>query len=482
MTSYWFTRRPEEVEHRHPFLVFDCHDQLHFPLTVFAKEACVRVEQETVQTYLYSMLPYFTYLETDVWQVRAGIVWNAASKQVRQAVDDYLVNKLQCKVQPHHYGWKSVSLTAGTRSSLRVFLAALKLFYQVMIFKGYYTSPNPMVDTMSATITAVETRMEREEQESTAPHMPARSGVIEPEKRPKYRLTDSYYKLQHEEWVPQILDDPKLPALIFRGGKLLSLKHTRQRDEVVTWLLFDTGARISEVTGLMLGDWASLGTHNKAHTFNKGSNGRRVKQLSFADDTVMLLKRYFDEERIRFDPHGYTLENYLLLAKQKYLDLRTVPLFLTMQGTQFTPKEYREHYWNPACAALDIEADVHQVRHWHVTREVRDIYETAKDKAEIERRLRGLVQYMKWSSEETLDVYQHYFDEQLNDDKREDLHKRMHEEVRLYLQERQPGKQGKHAPQQNKYNDQGTKTTQSLVLQREDEPNMAFIYSFAGEV
>jgi hypothetical protein len=69
---------------------------------------------------------------------------------------------------------------------------------------------------------------------------------------------------------------------------------------------------------------------------------------------VILLKRYFDEERIRFDPNGYQLEDYLLLSKRKQMDLQTIPLFLTAQATQLTPKDYREHYWNPACQAAGI--------------------------------------------------------------------------------------------------------------------------------
>ena len=35
--AYWFAPRPPDVSHRHPFLVFDCQDQLHFELTVLEK-------------------------------------------------------------------------------------------------------------------------------------------------------------------------------------------------------------------------------------------------------------------------------------------------------------------------------------------------------------------------------------------------------------------------------------------------------------
>lgn len=226
----------------------------------------------------------------------------------------------------------------------------------------------------------------------------------------------------------------------------------------------------------MLGDWAVLGTKAKAKAFSKGSYGRRIKTISFAEDTVILLQRYFDQERVRFDPHGYPLDLYLELAARKQVDLSTIPLFLSQQGTQLTPKEYREHYWNPACAAAGIEVDVHQARHWHVTREVRDIYETAKNAKQVEQRMRDLVDYMKWKSKETLGVYEHYFQQQHNADARDDFQKRLHAEVQQYLEEWQQGKRAKtisHKP----------KDAPHVVpmQQFDDEPDLKFLYSLAGQ-
>src|SRR5260221_13946881 len=80
---------------------------------------------------------------------------------------------------------------------------------------------------------------------------------------------------------------------------------------------------------------------------------------------------------------------------------------------------------------------------WLVTRSVRDIYETSSSKGEIEQRLRGLVEYMKWKREETLAAYQHYFDEKLDADTRDVFHQRMHEEIQKYQQERRQGKRQK---------------------------------------
>jgi hypothetical protein len=240
MNSFWFTPRPKEVEHHHPFLVFDGTDRLHLPLTIFAHDASRRLSPKTVQTYLHAMLPFFTWLDTDAWQVRVGVTWDAPPRQIRQAVEDYLVSKLRCKVQLHQQGWRLVSLTTGTRSSLQIFLSALKLFYQIMATRGRYPFLNPLLEPVSASAASVEARLVQEDE---TPRMPDRSGVATPEQKPGHRLSDQYFRLKHEEWIPQILDDPKFPALILEGGKQLPLKYTRKRDEVLTWLLFETGAR-----------------------------------------------------------------------------------------------------------------------------------------------------------------------------------------------------------------------------------------------
>lgn len=477
MTQYWFTRRPKSVEHQHLYLVFDAQDRLHFPLTQFAKEACTRLDPKTIQTYLYPLCSYFTWLDTNVWQVRQEQTWDTSPEVVRHSVDDYLVQKLQCQLILQQQGWKYVALTAGTKSTLRIFLAALKLFYQIMREQKLYLFANPLVDSMSTTIAAAISHMEREDgEQKKPPRMPAKSGVEAPQKKPERRLTDLYYKLEHDEWHPQIIDDPKLPGDILAGGQQLSLKHTRQRDEVVTWLLFETGARVSEVCGLMLGDWAMLGTKTKAKSFSKGSSGRRIKTISFAEDTVILLQRYFDQKRIRFDPDGYPLDLYLELAARKQVDLSTIPLFLSQQGTQLTPKTYREHYWNPACAVAGIEVDVHQARHWHVTREVRDIYETAKNAKEVEQRMRDLVDYMKWKSKETLGVYEHYFQQLHNADTRDDFQKRLHAEVQQHLEEWQQGKRKKAILYKSK------DTLHVVPVQQfDDEPDLNFLYSLARQ-
>jgi len=87
--------------------------------------------------------------------------------------------------------------------------------------------------------------------------------------------------------------------LILQGGKQLSLKQTRQRDEVVTWLslkqerVFQRSLASCSVTGFAL-----VRTPKLRHS-TKGVS-ETAKVLSFHEETVVLLKRYFDQEAVSF--------------------------------------------------------------------------------------------------------------------------------------------------------------------------------------
>jgi hypothetical protein len=142
---------------------------LHFPLTRFAKEACSRLAPKTVQTYLYALCPSFSGLDTAVWQVRMGQTWDAQPTQVRHSIDDYLVQKLQCQILPQKEDWKYVAITVGTKRTLRIYLAALKLSDQIMREQKLYPWASPLVDSVHATIAAAMVQVEREEGEHDPP-------------------------------------------------------------------------------------------------------------------------------------------------------------------------------------------------------------------------------------------------------------------------------------------------------------------------
>jgi integrase len=194
----------------------------------------------------------------------------------------------------------------------------------------------------------------------------------------------------------------------------------------VTRLLFETGGRIFEVTGLTLGDWVNRGLTREATAVSKGSHGRRVKFFRFSTDTATLLRRYFDGERRSHDGTNWRLADYLSARDDKLTDLNKVPIFLSTRGTQLKAKSFRETYWVPACRAVDLDADPHQARHWYVTMAVRAIHETSNTESEIGRRIRELIEYMQWrGGEETMAAYDHYFDAVRHADIQDQLHERL---------------------------------------------------------
>jgi integrase len=417
------------ADSQYPALVFDLENRLHFPLTIFATEAVKRSSVSTARAYLNAILPFFSWPETDEWQKRAVRSWDDAPERIRRSIQDYLIARLKCKLKEHRAGFQLVSLTAGARSTVRVFLSALKLYYRVMRAQGFYHYDNPLVDGLSPALAEVEEGLA---EDGLGPRLPQISGVVAPRK--KQRLSDSYFKLVGEVWVPQVIDDPQFPARVFTGGQKIGW---RLREQCIARILFESGGRVSEVVGQTLGDWVARGMLQETQAFSKGSHGKRVKFLRFSAATAKLLRRYCDTERREIDLHHYALDDYLQASRSGKLDLYQAPLFLSYHKTPLAPKTFRDRYWNPACRAAGIEADVHQARHWYVTQIVRGIYEMARSEAELQRRLRELIEYMGWKSGwETLEAYQHYFDPQRHAEIQDQLHQRLDLSLRQSLQDR----------------------------------------------
>ena len=112
-------------------LVFDAQDRLHLPLTLFAKEVHARLAPRPFRSTC-TRLPLLHLARYEYLAGSHGTNLGSATRRVRRSIDDYLAQKLQCQILPQRQGWKYVASTAGTKSTLRIFLAALKLYYQIM--------------------------------------------------------------------------------------------------------------------------------------------------------------------------------------------------------------------------------------------------------------------------------------------------------------------------------------------------------------
>lgn len=434
--TYRLSRNPAENSKIYPWLVLDGRGRLHLPLTVFAGEAAAQVASKTAQQYLTATLPFFSFLEADEQQRGTGRHWDDDPVAVRFAVSDYLVQRCHCQVRPHRRGFQLVASTKGSQSTVRGFLSALKLFYEVAREQGFYGFQNPLRNPVSVAAPDVEPPSDEYDERVPWPRMPVLSGVQSPSSQK--RLSDSYFKLVGGEWIPRIVDDPTLPGRVLTGGR--HVKGWGLRQECITRILFESGARVSEVVGLTLSDWAARGLLQEATSFSKGSRGRRIKFLRFSSETAKLLRRYFDGERRSMDSNGYGVAEYQRDARSGQADLLAVPLFLSARRLPLNTKTFRDLYWNPACRAAGIDADIHQARHWYVTMAMRQIYETARDAADVQRRKRQLVVYMGWKGDETLAVYEHYFDVARHAEIQVAVHAKLDAAVDLVLNERMLGR------------------------------------------
>ncbi len=365
MSSFHCYRRPSDVSHQHPFLVVDCQGELHLPLTVFAKEAYTPLVSSSVEKYLTGILPWFTWLDTDYWQVRANHRWTDPPEIIRDIVREYLVSRLECLVKDHPLGGEWIDMTEQAVNKVRILLAGLKLFYRIAKRRGYYTHANPLIDTTRDLAEAASAQFVSDGKGSYRPKMPDSSGVDTPHRG--RRLTDSYFLLK-DKWIPQVVTDTTLPQRILNGGRKLKKKGKDWglREESFVLLLFDTGARVSELMALTLGDWNRRGLKETSWARNKGSRKRRAKFIRFSEQTVKLLTRYVNTERATIDANHYKLDDYVRLAERHQIDLDSIPLFLSKHGTPWTVASFRANYWKKACAAAKIDVDIHQARHWTV--------------------------------------------------------------------------------------------------------------------
>lgn len=381
-------------------------------LTVFANELYRSLSTSSVRGYVREALSFVNWCGRDRVTQARGWHWHAEPPQVRHAVRQYLTVAAECRItiRPDTLGLKAsyVNVTAGTRINVGLLLVALKKLYDVLSDHGLYPFANPMVHER-ARQTMSEVRRHRREAMRTltgrAP-MPAISGVDTPPT--DLRLSENYFRFVRTQWQPQSIDDPDFPRAVYAAGQRYGWS---LREQCIPRLLFESGARVSEVVALTAGDWAVSQFLNRFRAYNKGSHGRRVKTLVVSHQTATLCRRYVDDVqhgRCAVDPARLTLRTLTRLARQSPAQLDHLPVFLTARGTPMTAKLFRDHYWKPALRAAGLDADPHLARHWFVTNALRHLERGARDEAVLARRKQELIEYMAWrSGEQTLRAYEH---------------------------------------------------------------------------
>lgn len=370
---------------------------------------------KAARIYLNVLLPYFTYLVTDDWRRHRGDRWDSPPEAIQQSMRDYLLYQLACKVR-----WREtheqVSLTARSPSSVRVFLSALKLFYQAMRRIKCYPYPHPLIDKATYLLRDIE---QEEHSSAGTRRMPQSSGVEEPLPQ---RTSENYFRLVEGDWIPQPIDDSTLHKQLIEGFKKARLC---LRDQIVIRMTYESGARIGEILQLTVGDWRGRGARQEALACSKGSRGRRIKTIRFSTTTAKMLLQYLNTERAALDREHRRLDA---------LDSDD-PLFLSRRRKPYCYEAFKPH-WYKLCEVIGIDLNIHGMRHWYVTQEMRLIGETTKSAGELKLKQEELVRYMAWRNPDTLKAYEHIFTEMRHADTQDQLHKKWYEEDLRYEQER----------------------------------------------
>ncbi|WP_228416502.1 tyrosine-type recombinase/integrase [Bacillus thuringiensis] len=158
------------------------------------------------------------------------------------------------------------------------------------------------------------------------------------------------------------------------------------RDEIITRMLFQTGARAREVIELTFGDYRSRNDKNEFATFNKGSNGKRTKFLRVDNDTLKLLDKYIHGERKKVNKSALNMND----------TPDETPIFLNQYGNPYTYDAFLKN-WLTIMGKAEIKINIHKTRHWFVTRNIREIRENYKTKVEQDNAIEQLRIYINWS-------------------------------------------------------------------------------------
>ncbi len=396
-------------------IVVDNKGYPHLALTRLYQQLCQELSDGTAHTYLMALLPYFSFLETDYWRQQRQDRWDSSPESIREAVRDYLLQKLHCKVR--RYGmYEMVALSAQSPSTVRIFLSALKRFYFSVLLAGEYSYVHPLTNPVVHLLKEVD--QEESDVPRSHPKMPPESGIEEPYQR---RTSDNYFRLVDKKWIPEPIDDPALHLRLITGFEQANVS---RRDQIIIRMAYESGARITELLTLTVGDWKKRGGKQEATASNKGSHGRRVKVIRFSQETTKLLRCYVDEERVRADP-----------LQRPFAQLNDYdPLFLSLRKKPYGYDAFIPH-WMRLCQTIGIDLNVHGLRHWHVCQMMRLIYEIAALPGEVERRKEEMVRYMAWRSPDTLKAYEHYFQAIHHAQMQDVLHQQLDERLKTYMEQ-----------------------------------------------
>ncbi|HEV2382195.1 MAG TPA: hypothetical protein VG206_20695 [Terriglobia bacterium] len=206
----------------HPYQVVREDGLPDVVLTLFAADLLKSLSPSSVPIYMREVVSAFNWALDDKVVVEKRWSLFGSPLEVRNAVRQYLTVGAKCKMRkrPDRVGVQVtyVHRSDDTRINVRIFLAALRRFYDYLIADRRYQDSNPLVHEDVSRVTSELLQNYRravKEMEGREP-MPAASGVDPPS---GIRLSANYFRFVDEEWLPKTIDDPDFPHLVYDAGK-----------------------------------------------------------------------------------------------------------------------------------------------------------------------------------------------------------------------------------------------------------------------
>ena len=211
---------------RFPLQVIQANGLPEMQLTMFANEMLTMLSERSAYVYLRETVLFANWAGRD--SVSDAHQWRiyGESREVRNLLHEYLTKVGECRIarRPDTLGVRAsyINTTSGTRINVRLLLAALKKFYEILSDCKLYPFPNPLVHGDASRAIAEFHRGQR-----TAVHavlgrfpMPSSSGVDESPKN--IRLSENYFRLVNREWQPRSINDPEFPSRIMPQEKSMA--------------------------------------------------------------------------------------------------------------------------------------------------------------------------------------------------------------------------------------------------------------------
>lgn len=232
----------------------------------------------------------------------------------------------------------------------------------------------------------------------------------------------SYFRVEGRtsELRKHILDNPQLPDIVRKYGKLASIN---QAETAIYETLLCSGARIAEVCSMNLAGARDYASTQQISVRNKCAGPRNTKTILLNPQTIAAIEAYIAGDLKNYNPNlnlqsqynerQWSLDRYIQLLEYNDIDTDLTPLFYTRRRTPLTPNAFRCS-WSRMHSAVPahlknkvpLVGSLHDFRRWYINAELDRINSIHQnDFVRHVAELRAFVTRMGWKSYLSLAPY-----------------------------------------------------------------------------